>query len=119
MAATGANGASLNVASTITARLPIEPLIKRLQAMPNLKELVWAQEEPKNNGAWDFVAHRLERCLNESGFADMRPRYAGRSPSASPATGVAKRHAAEQAALIADALGHVDASKSTVSASRG
>ena len=36
----------------------------------------------------------------------MRPRYAGREASASPATGLAKRHAAEQAALIADALGH-------------
>jgi 2-oxoglutarate dehydrogenase E1 component len=36
----------------------------------------------------------------------MRPRYAGRAAAASPATGLAKRHAAEQAALIADALGH-------------
>jgi 2-oxoglutarate dehydrogenase E1 component len=36
----------------------------------------------------------------------MRPQYAGRLPSASPATGLAKRHAAEQAALIAAALGH-------------
>jgi 2-oxoglutarate dehydrogenase E1 component len=98
---------------------PSEPLIKRLQAMPRLKELVWAQEEPRNNGAWDFVEHRLERCLNEAGFTGMRPRYAGRAPSASPATGLAKRHAAEQATLIADALGHGDASQSTVSVSRG
>ena len=36
----------------------------------------------------------------------MRPHYAGRDAGASPATGLAKRHAAEQAALIADALGH-------------
>ena len=36
----------------------------------------------------------------------MRPQYAGRDASASPATGLAKRHAAEQAALIAAALGH-------------
>ena len=34
-----------------------------------------------------------------------RARYAGRAASASPATGLAKRHTAEQAALIADALG--------------
>jgi 2-oxoglutarate dehydrogenase E1 component len=85
---------------------PSEPLIKRLKAMPKLEELVWAQEEPKNNGAWFFVDPLLECCLDEAGFGGMRPRYAGREPSASPATGLAKRHAKEQAALIADALGH-------------
>ncbi|WP_293944312.1 2-oxoglutarate dehydrogenase E1 component, partial [Sphingomonas sp.] len=85
---------------------PSEPLVKRLKAMPNLTELVWAQEEPKNNGAWHFVESCLEECLANSGHTGMRPRYAGRAASASPATGLAKRHAAEQAALIADALGH-------------
>ena len=85
---------------------PSEPLVKRLKAMPKLAELVWAQEEPKNNGAWHFVEDLLESCLAEAGFKGMRPRYAGREASASPATGLAKRHAAEQAALIADALGH-------------
>ena len=34
---------------------PSEPLVKRLKAMPELKDVVWAQEEPKNNGAWSFV----------------------------------------------------------------
>ena len=85
---------------------PSEPLVKRLQAMPKLDELVWAQEEPQNNGAWFFVDPLLEGCLNEAGISGIRPRYAGREPSASPATGLAKRHASEQAALIADALGH-------------
>ena len=84
---------------------PAEPLVKRLKAMPNLRELVWAQEEPKNNGAWTFVEPLLEQCLADAGHKGMRPRYAGRAASASPATGLAKRHAAEQAALIADALG--------------
>jgi 2-oxoglutarate dehydrogenase E1 component len=74
--------------------------------MPKLEELVWAQEEPMNNGAWFFVDPLLECCLDEAGFGGMRPRYAGREPSASPATGLAKRHAKEQAALIAAALGH-------------
>jgi 2-oxoglutarate dehydrogenase E1 component len=73
--------------------------------MPKLEELVWAQEEPKNHGAWFFVEPLLESCLEEAGLNGMRPRYAGRAPSASPATGLAKRHAAEQAALVADALG--------------
>jgi 2-oxoglutarate dehydrogenase E1 component len=85
---------------------PSEPLIKRLKAAPNLQELVWAQEEPQNNGAWFFVEPLLECCLDEAGFKGLRPRYAGRPPAASPATGLAKRHAAEQSALIADALGH-------------
>lgn len=85
---------------------PSEPLIKRLKAMPNLQDLVWAQEEPQNNGAWFFVEDLLECCLEEAGFKAMRPRYAGRPGAASPATGLAKRHASQQAALIADALGH-------------
>jgi 2-oxoglutarate dehydrogenase E1 component len=85
---------------------PSEPLITRLKAMPKLEEVIWAQEEPQNNGAWFFVEPLLECCLDEAGFKQMRPRYAGRPPAASPATGLAKRHAAEQSALIADALGH-------------
>ncbi len=68
---------------------PSEPLVKRLKAMPNLEELVWAQEEPKNNGSWFFVEDLLEHCLAEAGFKGMRPRYAGRprplrQPPASP-----------------------------------
>ena len=85
---------------------PSEPLVKRLRAMPKLETLVWAQEEPRNNGAWFFVEPLIEQCLTEAGFNGMRPQFAGRDASASPATGLAKRHAAEQAALIAAALGH-------------
>ena len=88
---------------------PSEPLVKRLCNMPKLAELVWCQEEPKNNGSWFFVEPILEQCLAEAGLANRRSRYAGRSASASPATGLAKRHAAEQAALIADALGQSSA----------
>ena len=85
---------------------PSEPLVKRLKAMPGLEHLVWAQEEPQNNGSWFFVEPLLECCLEEAGFGSIRPHYSGRPPSASPATGLARRHASEQAALIADALGH-------------
>jgi 2-oxoglutarate dehydrogenase E1 component len=84
---------------------PSEPLVKRLKAMPGLTDLVWAQEEPKNGGAWSFVEDLILCCLGEAGQGALRPRYAGRCASASPATGLAKRHIAEQAALIADALG--------------
>jgi 2-oxoglutarate dehydrogenase E1 component len=85
---------------------PSEPLVIRLKRMTNLEEVVLAQEEPRNNGYWTFVEPFLEECLVEAGVRPRRPVYAGRASSASPATGLAKRHAAEQAALIADALGH-------------
>jgi 2-oxoglutarate dehydrogenase E1 component len=87
---------------------PSEPLVRRLARMTNLEEVVWAQEEPRNNGYWFFVEPLIEQCLAEAGARPKRPIYAGRASSASPATGLAKRHAAEQAALIAAALGHRD-----------
>ena len=95
---------------------PSEPLVKRLKAKPKLATVVWAQEEPKNNGAWSFVEPLLECCLDEAGLKGLRPQYAGRDAGASPATGLAKRHAAEQAALIAAALGHSSAPSSAVAA---
>ncbi|MGH6705801.1 MAG: 2-oxoglutarate dehydrogenase E1 component, partial [Sphingomicrobium sp.] len=96
---------------------PSEPLVKRLSGMPKLEELVWAQEEAKNNGAWHFVEDLLEECLADAGHKGMRARYAGRASAASPATGLAKRHAAEQAALIAVALGHSSRTAATAQVS--
>ncbi len=84
---------------------PGEPLAVRLKRMTNLKEVVWCQEEPKNNGSWFFVQNLIEDSLTEAGHAGMRPSYAGRDASASPATGLAKRHAEQQEKLVADALG--------------
>ncbi|MCD2323121.1 2-oxoglutarate dehydrogenase E1 component [Sphingomonas sp. IC-56] len=85
---------------------PGEPLVARLKRMTNLEEVVWAQEEPKNNGYWTFVEPFIEACMVEAGIGPQRPRYAGRAAAASPATGLMKRHQTEQAALVADALGH-------------
>jgi len=85
---------------------PSEPLTVRLGKMPNLEEVVWAQEEPKNNGAWSFVEPFIEECMKAAEIKPRRARYAGRAASASPATGLMKRHQMEQAALVADALGH-------------
>ncbi|WP_447760387.1 2-oxoglutarate dehydrogenase E1 component [Sphingopyxis panaciterrae] len=84
---------------------PGEPLAIRLKRMPNLEEVVWAQEEPRNNGAWFFVQELIEDALTEAGKKGMRPRYAGRAAAASPATGLMSRHQTEQSALVADALG--------------
>ena len=85
---------------------PGAPLTERLKRMPNLETVVWAQEEPKNNGAWFFVEPFIEQCLVDAGTKPGRAVYAGREASASPATGLASRHKAQQAALIAKALGH-------------
>jgi 2-oxoglutarate dehydrogenase E1 component len=85
---------------------PSEPLILRLKRMTNLEEVVWAQEEPKNNGYWFFTEPYIEECLAAAKTAPGRARYAGRKAAASPATGLMKRHQSEQAALVADALGH-------------
>lgn len=85
---------------------PGEPLTVRLKRMKNLEEVVWAQEEPKNNGYWFFVEPFIEESLGNAGTKPKRARYAGRAAAASPATGLMKRHQTEQAALVADALGH-------------
>ncbi len=84
---------------------PGDPLALRLSRMPQLEEVVWCQEEPRNNGGWFFVAELIEEALAKAKRKIDRPRYAGRQASASTATGLASRHAAEQAALVADALG--------------
>lgn len=83
---------------------PGEPLALRLSRMTNLEEIVWCQEEPRNNGAWFFVSEQIDEAAEHAGLDIPRVRYAGRHASASPATGLAKRHVAEQAALVADAL---------------
>jgi 2-oxoglutarate dehydrogenase E1 component len=84
---------------------PGEPLAVRLKRMPQLEDVVWAQEEPRNNGSWFFVNELIENALSEAGKKGMRPRYAGRAAAASPATGLMSRHQTEQSALVADALG--------------
>jgi 2-oxoglutarate dehydrogenase E1 component len=67
-------------------------------------ELVWCQEEPENMGAWGFVDRRVEQVLAGLDVAARRPRFVGRAEAASPATGLFKRHAQEQAQLVGEAL---------------
>jgi 2-oxoglutarate dehydrogenase E1 component len=67
-------------------------------------EMVWCQEEPKNQGAWTFIEPNLEWVLRRIKAKTKRPKYVGRAASASPATGLASQHKAQQAALVNDAL---------------
>ena len=68
-------------------------------------EVIWCQEEPQNMGAWNFLDRRIEAALVSVNHNAKRPVYVGRPESASTATGSLKRHNAEQADLVAKALG--------------
>ncbi len=67
----------------------------------HVDEVVWCQEEPKNMGAWAFVAPRLSTLLNKN----QKLEYAGRQAAASPAAGQMKVHQAEQQRLVEKAIG--------------
>jgi len=83
---------------------PRDGLVKLLQRFSGAETIVWCQEEPKNMGAWDFIEPRIEGAMAEAETKPKRPLYAGRRPTASTATGLASRHAKEQAALLDQAL---------------
>ena len=68
-------------------------------------DVVWCQEEPENMGAWNFVDRRIEKVLMRLDSKVRRPTYVGRDAAASPATGLAKTHIAQQARLVATVLG--------------
>ena len=82
---------------------PAQSLSKELARFENAA-VVWCQEEPKNQGAWFFVEPNIEWVLTRIKAKHTRPIYAGRSAAASPATGLASQHKAEQAALVDAAL---------------
>ncbi len=67
-------------------------------------EMVWCQEEPKNQGGWTFVEPNLEWVLGRIGARFGRAAYAGRQAAASPATGLARQHKQQQEQLINEAL---------------
>jgi 2-oxoglutarate dehydrogenase E1 component len=79
---------------------PLQSICEMLASYANANELVWAQEEPQNMGGWTFVQERLENLLSNC----QRPRYVGRSASASPATGSYSIHQREQSELVTEAL---------------
>ncbi|MEO9824655.1 MAG: 2-oxoglutarate dehydrogenase E1 component [Paracoccaceae bacterium] len=82
---------------------PAQAMVKELKRFPNA-DYVWCQEEPKNQGGWTFMDPNIEWVLTRIKADITRPTYAGRPASASPATGLASAHKAQQAALVDDAL---------------
>jgi 2-oxoglutarate dehydrogenase E1 component len=82
---------------------PAISLVKELERFKGA-EMVWCQEEPKNQGAWSFIEPNIEWVLSRIKAKHTRPIYAGRAASASPATGLASQHKAQQQALVDAAL---------------
>jgi 2-oxoglutarate decarboxylase len=94
-------------ASTAILRLeqlypfPSDGLTAAIASYPSVEKAIWVQEEARNMGPWTFVQPRLSAILGDR----LPLAYAGRAPSASPATGNANVHKAELAALLAEAFG--------------
>ena len=86
------------------APFPEQTLTEELSRFPKNARYVWCQEEPRNMGYWFFVAPRTENIMEALGIGQQRLVYAGRKPSASPATGSHSQHEREQKQLVEDAL---------------
>ena len=82
---------------------PFKTLGKIMNEYDHVEQLIWCQEEPKNQGGWDFCKPRFARLYE--GKVQPEIVYAGRPPSAAPSVGSAAMHARQQHQLVADALG--------------
>ncbi len=82
---------------------PTDKINALLARYPKAKEIIWAQEEPRNQGAWFHMlsSRHLAGCIDRKHTL----RYVGRAYSASPATGTLSVHLAQQKALVDEALG--------------
>jgi 2-oxoglutarate dehydrogenase E1 component len=72
---------------------------------PNVKEVLWVQDEPKNQGYWFFVQQHLRDAMTDL----QKLAYAGRPASASPAVGYASKHNEQLKQLLDDAFGKLKA----------
>jgi 2-oxoglutarate dehydrogenase complex dehydrogenase (E1) component-like enzyme len=79
---------------------PAERLSSIVKSYPNVKQIIWAQEEPKNMGAYSFVAPRLQEIFMELATKGVGFRYVGRTERASPAIGSPKIHQQEQMEIV-------------------
>jgi 2-oxoglutarate dehydrogenase E1 component len=89
---------------------PYDGFRQQLQTYPNANELVWCQEEPKNQGAWFWLRDRFAKALPEGASV----LYAGRNASAAPACGYPALHKQQQEGLVAQAFSNEFNSKDTV-----
>jgi 2-oxoglutarate dehydrogenase E1 component len=80
---------------------PVTAYDTLLARYPNVKEVVWTQEEPQNMGAWRAIRHRLEEGLPDG----VALRYVGRPWRASPSEGYPTAHRLEQDRIARESLG--------------
>jgi 2-oxoglutarate dehydrogenase E1 component len=83
---------------------PVSAVAGVIAALPNLEEIVWAQEEPQNMGAWRSIRHRLDDAARSSSRV-AGVTYVGRSWKASPSEGYPTAHQREQDRIVRVALG--------------
>jgi 2-oxoglutarate dehydrogenase E1 component len=83
---------------------PLDQVSALVASYPGLREIVWAQEEPQNMGAWRSIRHRLEDAASHAPLVD-RVEYVGRSWRASPSEGYPTLHQREQDRIVREALG--------------
>ena len=91
---------------------PHEEIARIMDLYPVVEQVVWAQEEPRNQGAWTYVQPRLRA----SAGAAVGVRYVGRPERASPAEGYADAHKTEQGRIVASVMdtGDVPAGRQSV-----
>jgi 2-oxoglutarate dehydrogenase E1 component len=80
---------------------PVDAAAELVKRYPALDEIVWAQEEPQNMGAWRAIRHRLEEAAAHAG---VPVRYIGRPWRASPSEGYPTAHLREQDRIVREAL---------------
>src|SRR5262249_48756809 len=83
---------------------PLEVVSALIGSYPAVREVVWAQEEPQNMGAWRPIRHRLEEATARA-TAAARAQYVGRTWRASTSEGYPPLHHSEQDRLVREALG--------------
>ena len=83
---------------------PVDAAASLLASLPHLEEIVWAQEEPQNMGAWRSIRHRLDDAARSSSSV-AGVTYVGRSWRASPSEGYPTAHQREQDRIVRGALG--------------
>ena len=79
---------------------PAKSLVKSIKPYAKNAEFIWCQEEPKNMGAWSHVRDYIQWTLDFIKANNKNVSYIGRAPAASPATGYAKRHLAQQKEIL-------------------
>ncbi|QDP39604.1 2-oxoglutarate dehydrogenase E1 component [Radiobacillus deserti] len=79
---------------------PLGEIEKTLKGLPNVEEVVWVQEEPRNMGSWNFVKEPLFQLLN----GEKELKYVGRCERSAPAVGDPNIHKTEQNRIVKEAI---------------